>query len=512
MKTKMMKYTMLPLMAGALVLSGCAEDSDNGDSYGPDKGTVEARMDSFYPRKLNQAQDSGVMAAIPTTAPVVIQFDKSVYDLPTFDDITFEIKDDPSNANNTPVEFDIAYANESRTLLLIPKEELKPFSEYYVYLVIEPNEDRPYDPKYRISKLFETRGGDPTGPVEVSSSHQERLIGDRAFPYLTTYAYDDAESRAPHYPFSPYVMAFSQPIDESTVSYGDGPDDTVKLIIPDENDSWPPPPVGQGQFIDASVEVAGNYMVVEPEAPLDPEQKYRVVINDWETSNPVRSVYGNAFRTSPRGMGMFSTNFGVGRVDTPEGDWPKTIHLAFAGGKSPITDAPYNTVPPGREGSAGGIPIGGGDAVEMQIDFIPRDAGWYEARSPFVLSKETIGKATLADLQATLAGDIQQQGMSVEVLSDPVGMIMWETLDPYVQRDVRDTVEMYMILGLVDEQGNVVEKAFIEMLGYASGKVEDGDLSMTLFGATDPEVLGQQRVPGNGLVHLKLNMTEEVQN
>src|SRR5690606_27192402 len=133
--------------------------------------------------------------------------------------------------------------------------------------------------------------------------------------------------------FSSFRIQFSQPLDQSTVKYGDNSDATVQLIGPEG-------------LVDAHVLVSGNYMTLVPKEELTPDMEYTLNLTTGVTSTYGETLPGGGFGNQGSGVA-------VSFKSTPQDTTSPTTGLrasmvqeiADDGRISSLTGMPINLVP-----------------------------------------------------------------------------------------------------------------------------------------------------------------------
>lgn len=481
----------------AATLAGCGGSSGGGSgdgATGMQPGSLNAQVTHSYPRPRVRTQGQPYQPwRVPVTTPYIITFDRSVYGLGDQVQQVLRRPVEPDELWSEGIlDADYRYADRGRTLIIVPREKLKPFTEYTARW-------SPHDAlTTRFARVFETDGL-YEGTIEETTVERHGGYGFRALhsiPYVNTGSSPENQAY-PLYPLGSYIMTFTQPLDEDSVIYGPAPDGAFRFEKLNESNQ----PV---EFVEArNIAVAGKTIVFTPETPFEDGVAYRVTFNLEGDDPALTSIHGEALLGHV--SASFRTQFKAERVAIDDERWPLSGVVTFNGGRSNITDTPVNAAP-------GAPDLAFAGHMGMEFDYIPGNAGWDEARSPFRLMLDTLGAQSTEDvaeyiLDGALPESAQAEGYRLTILSEPIGTIWWYSDDPWNTRG-SDIVELDMIVGLVNPDGEVIEKDFVQFQGHVSGSYKDDSFTLNPVGILKPAVLMQDDEPGNGVLHLSMTFNQ----
>ena len=260
MKTRMIKrkgtlLSSVAVLGTAMLLTACG--GDGGDSPVDDFGSNPGEGDN---QGLLYAYPDNGQSEVPTKAPIALRFTSAV-SLGDIDQSVTLCCDEGGG--------DLAFTSEKvssdpRGVLLTPTQRLQPQTEYTVQISdLRLNKGTAQDQ----TLTFKTRPLQE-GPKNQVVENQDFMI-DRQFP--------NGLEMEPYMDFSSFRFQFTQPIDRTTATYGDG--NTVVL-----RDS-------EGLEVDAGLLVDGAYMTIDPtDDYLAPGETYTL-----ELTGGLESTYGETF-------------------------------------------------------------------------------------------------------------------------------------------------------------------------------------------------------------------------
>lgn len=443
--------------AALVLLAGCGEDKDSQRLDDPSmlRGNDLAPTQGHYPY-------DPALGHVPRTSSMAIHFGDSVYQTEIVDTVKLAHRETEGNMTYFVYEdLDIEYADRGRTLVITPKEKLKPEMEYSLWWKVGST---------NRATEFVTKG-DPEGAPEVRAENPN-FFGLRQWGLYPGQAKPGSE-RTHIASFSTINLRFSQPIDADTVSYGNGPDDNVWL----EN-------MQTAEVLDANIVVDGSMFVVDPEQDFEENARYALRFVDKEDPNAIKSTLGQSFSSGSYGYQLiYEIHDGFERND----EWPKTMNVSFAspGEASRMGLVDRNTFGDWVLDLQGDIPIDMEYAISDVIDI------W--SYSHFRMPREALNQALLEQP----AG-----GPDVRFLTDITGDIRYGTLDEY--EDYADTVRLFANIGVTPEGGDE-QQTYLELTGFVE-PLEGEAFRVHVAGSVDPRDLGKANIPGNGNVALQFDV------
>ena len=194
---------------------------------------------------------------VPTTAPLVLRFAQPLTyaDQAELDaDIASKVRLENASNAGVALPYSAKMVDEKRSLVITPSEKLD-FAQSYVL---------------SLDGLETSKGvvAFPNSPIEFSTraaSVGARDIRVEQGAFRITRAVPD-DTELPIMDFSDVRLQFSQPIDTSTVSYGDGAEDSVSLL--DSN----------GAVVDALVLSKGPFLTIDPLIDLTAGEDYTCLL------------------------------------------------------------------------------------------------------------------------------------------------------------------------------------------------------------------------------------------
>src|SRR5690606_21858924 len=174
---------------------------------------------------------------VPTSSPVVLRFSSPVVVTNAALMDLIELRDGEGDL----VEWDrVEEADGGQSLLLYPESKLEPMTDYQLSIAkidLEKGDAEARNLSFSTRAAYE-------GPKSQVAEEEFRIL--RTIPNG-----DDFEVLE----FTTFRVQFSQPLERSTVIYGDGADATVQLTGPEG-------------AVDAHVLVSGPYLTVDPKEDL----------------------------------------------------------------------------------------------------------------------------------------------------------------------------------------------------------------------------------------------------
>ncbi|MED5603806.1 Ig-like domain-containing protein [Alloalcanivorax venustensis] len=470
MKTTILKQSLL-LLSSATLLAACGGDGGDSpvDDFGSNPGESGAQALLYaYP-------DNG-QGEVPTKAPIALRFTSDVSTGDVKENVTLCCDDQGEN-----LDFDAdPVGGEPRGVLITPTDELAPGTQY----TIDIADLRLKRGTAKDQTLTFTTRTLQEGPKSLVVQDMENFELSRTFP--------DGSKLEPVMDFSAFRFQFTQPIDRTTATYGDG--NTV--VIKDS----------EGMEVDAGLLVDGAYMTVDPTADyLTPGETYTLTLGAG-----LMSTYGEPFAeqtiefnpkdSSPRG----EPGFLVQRITQND-----TSRLT---GK-PINQVPVNGVLLGEEGQN----FTQAEASHVIAELA--DVTQYTEVTPIRLPKGTLLKGLPIDM-VKIGGEVEagfgSGDVTMRVLSDATGYLV---PNPYTENhpDKLRIVHLFMDVGIATENpkanaGFTQNLLHIHLVGVAEVNPSGGVLNIDATSMVEPDILGQEY--GYGLLSFQLqsykNQTAEL--
>src|SRR5690606_847018 len=231
---------MKRIIMAAMIASLAACGGDKDDVATDQRDDWEARLASL----VYSFPDNG-QQQVPVSAPVVLRFSSPVVVTNAALMDLVELRDDEGNL----VEWDrIEEADSGQSLLLYPENNLDPLTDYQLSIAkidLEKGDAEARNLSFSTRAAYE-------GPKSLVAEDEFRIL--RTIPNGEDYEVLE---------FTTFRVQFSQPLDRSTVIYGDGADATVRLAGPEG-------------AVDAHVLVSGPYLTVDPKEDLKADTNYKL--------------------------------------------------------------------------------------------------------------------------------------------------------------------------------------------------------------------------------------------
>lgn len=453
----------------ALLISACGGSSGgSGNGDGGDgapqpiaplpmlPGSEDAQYVAFYPPR--NARE------VPVTTQAVVRFTESVYELESvLNEIDLYEGSEGSVGDLVPTA--LSYADEGRTVVLTPLENLAPNSWYSVRF-------RQPGASSASFNHFVT-GGDPDGEMEDQSTDVSAMNVVMVFP--TGVGTGNPMSTAMTGETTVLRLLHSQPIDPETVRYGDN----IRLVVRNTD-----------ELVDAKVAVSGRLIVIDPVEDLEHGIGYEVKYTD-NNADAIHSIFGAPFNTSTAG----NLRFGV-ELASAEGAFglPATLAGEIDGQprNSPWTDWFVNEV----------------SGVNLDTLSFPISLREIPYMMFFVNTEIGLFKIENADLVASHEESIARQlgsGNGTVEVSFPTDITGY-FFDDGAFLNGGAAIRLYVQMD-VSLNGEPPVTVAPDMAGYIVVNEDTGEVTIDLVGAIDPAVLGQERVPGNGMISLQIGAT-----
>ncbi|MCF8035856.1 MAG: Ig-like domain-containing protein [Desulfobacteraceae bacterium] len=460
-------------LAAILLLAACNSDEQTAD------------YSSWQKAGLYYAYPYDGQKEVPLHAPVVLRFSEPVTSENPQDHLTW------TDADGQSVDFSVQVKQGGRSLVLIPDDGDDDF---------EPRSDDALSPatQYVVSAGdLETEIGGaqfPEGGISFTTRAAVRGAGDRITAdedYVTQDAPFQVARMVPDgqdlqfVDFSTIRLQFTQPVDKSTVKYGE----TVVL----EDD--------QGNVVEANVIASGSYMTIDPEAAyLDPSKLHHLRLN-----NGLKSIAGialdpgyyNDLVLQPRNSASSAGQRSVLVQKAPASDGAETAQCTEnCTYTSPLTGMPINCVPMKAKllGHEGNNTQQTGD-VHAELAYAPD----YPDVTPLRIPRGSLLKGT--NMQVNIGGLVpagyETGDISVKFVSDASGYLM---PNPYSDdTDAPRQIRLYMDIamntaGAKANGGLSQDLLHVELVGTSI--VEDGVMVINAVGVIEPRVLGLEEAYG----------------
>lgn len=445
-----MKKTLLTF-SSALLLAACGGD----DAASTDTDNWNAGSQSLvysYPDR-NQTE-------IATVTPVLLRFTSPVTDSAPLDHISLH----RGGRNGPTVGLGLEEVDNGRGLALTPDAPLLPLSRYTLVLDDMELADGMAG---RRTIAFTTRA--------LEAGPRSQVLADADF--TLSRLIPDGQS-LPVMDFSTFRLQFTQPLDSTTVQYGDSNGGTLSLTDPG------------GNLVNARVLVDGPYLTLDPQDDLQPGQTYTLNLG-----NGLRSTAGEPFSA-----GSFAL--------TPQDSRPREVMVQQVSDSanravlSPLTGKPINEVPVNATLLGNDNATQQGGDVRAILAFVPN----YPEVTPFSVPRDTL--LTGSNIDVNIGGEVpagfSTGTVNVHFLSDASGYLMPNS---YSQRaDAPRQVRLFMDVAMSTEDptanGGVTQNILhIELVGTAL--VVDGIMTIDAVSVVEPDILGQEQGYGTLSFHME---------
>ena len=456
---------MAAVLPAAVLLVACG-----GGSSSPSGSSGEAVQNSLtYSFPLQGQQE------VPTPTPVVLRFSQSVSGQGLEDDVVLR-----HDGNVVPTQARLA--DGGRSLILTPESKL----DYHADYVVDLPENVQINGAQDIR--FSTRAAEEGIKANVITA--DTMDVTRAMP--------SGGQQDPMMDFSTIRMQFTQPLDPQTVRYGQGGDNTLRLVDGDDN------------VVPAWVVVDGPYLTVDPKEDLTPGETYRMLFEN----NGVQSIYGESFAFPNGNRFRFNPASSLAEgADPSERPQPLVQRITTpadqgtGNGLSPLTGEPINEIPVNAV-LLGGVGDGTMPAATQQegdvlgdLAFLPR----YPRVSPLRIRRGTL--LTGSNIDVKIGGEVdagfESGEVRVQFLSDANGYLIPNIYDPNGPRMVRLFMDVAMSTEDPTANGGVTQNiTHLELIGTVSTDTDAGVIDINAVGVVEPMILGQER--GYGTLSFQL--------
>ena len=437
---------------------------------------------------------------VPLHALVVLQFSDPVTSTPE------EIKDQVTwtSADGGNVDFSVNITEDRRSLVLVPDSDEN----------FEPHTDDCLKPatQYTVSAqgLKTAIGGVefPEGGISFTTraavqgaKDQITANGYKGKPFQVARMIPDGQNLQ-FMDFSTIRLQFTQPVDKSTVKYGD----TVVL----EDD--------QGSVVKANVITSGSYMSIDPDPEgeyLDPSATYHLRL-----TGEIQSITGTALTPGdysdlplhPRNSASPEGERTVLVSKTPVSDDLEDNRCADdCRYTSPLTGMPINCVP------VKAVLLGDtGNNTQLTRDVYAElaYAPDYPDPDPLPLRIPRGSLLTGTNIEVKIGGKVpagfETKDISVEFVSDAGGYLM---LNPYsddaeAPRHIRIFMDVAMNTAGAEANGALSQDLLhVELVGTSI--VENGVMIINALGVIEPRLLGVESAYGILSLHLESYYDQE---
>jgi hypothetical protein len=459
MKTTILKQSLI-LLSSATLLAACG--GDGGDSPVDDGGANPGESGA---QALLYAYPDNGQGEVPTKAPIALRFTSDVSIGDVKENVTLCCDDQGEN-----LDFDAdPVGGEPRGVLITPTDELAPGTQY----TIDIADLRLKRGTAKDQTLTFTTRTLQEGPKSLVVQDMDSFELSRTFP--------DGSKLEPVMDFSAFRFQFTQPIDRTTATYGDG--NTV--VIKDS----------EGVEVDAGLLVDGAYRTVDPtDDYLKPGETYTLTLGAG-----LMSTYGEPFAEQ-------TIEF-TPKDSSPRGEPGFLVQRITESGTSRLTGEAINQVP------VNGVLLGeDANVTQAQSEMVIAelaDVTQYTDVTPIRLPKGTLLEGT--PIEMVMVGGTEQAGfgsgaVTMRILSDATGYLV---PNPYTEKhpDKLRIVHLFMDVGIATENpkangGFTQNLLHIHLVGVAEVDPNGGVLNIDATSMVEPDVLGQEY--GYGLLSFQL--------
>ena len=462
MKTTILKQSLI-LLSSATLLAACG--GDGGDSPVDDGGANPGEAGA---QALLYAYPDNGQGEVPTKAPIALRFTSNVAPGNVNQSVTLCCDDQGEN-----LDFEVERVDgEPRGVLLTPTDGLAPGTQY----TVEINDLRLSKGTAKDQTLTFTTRTLQEGPK--SEVVQEVPAGEDEFQLSRTIP--NGSELEPVMDFSAFRFQFTQPIDRTTASYGDG----NSVVLRDS----------EGAVVEAGLLVDGAYMTVDPtDDYLTPGETYTLSLGGLE------STYGETFA----GETLEFTP----KDSSPRGEPGFLVQKITQSGTSRLTGKGINQVP--VNGTLLGEDV---NVTQAQSDFVIAelaDVTQYTDVTPIRLPKGTLLEGTPIEM-VKIGGEVDagfgSGDVTMRVLSDANGYLV---PNPYTENhpDKLRIVHLFMDVGIATANakangGFTQNLLHIHLVGVAEVDPNGGVLNIDATSMVEPDILGQEY--GYGLLSFQL--------
>lgn len=420
------------------------------------------------PGELYFSYPTANQAAVPVTAPVFMRFTRelSVDD----DDLTPAMLELRSDQGDVIALTDLTMTSGQRGIAARPATPLQPGTRYTL-----------------THQGLSTSMGDielPVGGISFTTAparHGPLLDRTEGTGFRVARFIPAGDDLYPATDMSVLRIQLTEPVDESTLSYGD----TISLLD------------ASGETVPAQMYVQGHRITVDPENDLDPGQTYTISLTE-----DIRSTIADAPLELPEASPW---TFQPLDSTPPNGERERMAQTATTDtGKLALSDEDYNSV------QLRSLLLGNNNVttatgtVFAELGFIPR---FDQAGQSIPLRIDRGALMTGSDVSVKVAGELpagfSSEAIQVRFLSDANGFLM---SNPNTDNeDAPRQVELFIDMALNTD--NTIANAalgqevlHVHLVGTAL--VEDGTLTIEAVGVIEPDVMGVD--VASGLISFRL--------
>ncbi|AJD48980.1 hypothetical protein S7S_12840 [Isoalcanivorax pacificus W11-5] len=447
---------MKRIMLAACIVSLAACGGDKDDVATDQQQEWEAAKASL----VYSFPDNG-QQQVPVSSPVVLRFSSPVVVTNAALMDLVELRD----GEGSLVEWDrVEEADSGQSLLLYPENNLSPLTNYQLSIAridLEKGDAESRNLSFSTRAAYE-------GPKSQVAEEEFRIL--RTIPNG-----EDFEVLE----FTTFRVQFSQPLERSTVIYGDGADATVQLTGPEG-------------AVDAHVLVSGPYLTVDPKEDLQANTSYKLTF-----TTGLQSIYGDSMPGggfgNPGGTIAFEQDI-TPKATGPRGSMVQNI-ADTAGQKSPLTGKQINEVPMASVLLGRDTATQASGVVTAELAFVPD----FPDATPLRVKRGSLIEG--ASIEVLIGGEVpagfESGKVRMDFLSDATGYLL---PNPYSDADdAPRQVRLWMDVAVSTEtpkaNGAITQDMLhIELVG--TSLVEDGLMVINAVGVVEPDVLGSERATG----------------
>ncbi|KAA8985144.1 Ig-like domain-containing protein [Halospina sp. K52047b] len=487
-----MKRTTIGITVLTLALAGCmgSEETQEQELQAEAKAQAASSNSGLqfsYPIK--------GQAGFPTSAPMIVQFGMPITasegELGPSNVILEQVSGDGSEKMDAIIG-DMQIVGDGRTLRINTTEDLQPGARYRLQVTGVSLEEGLADTS-RIE--FTTASNRSTGTVNQRLDAEAEGIDDFSVARLVPFSSEvegsslgEGSSNFPFTNFNTLRVQFTQPVDESSVTYGEN--GSVRLQDSDGN-----------LVSEAEVWVRGNRMVIDPEGVLKAGDTYELNFTEKLTS----SLTG----TTITGDTSWTFTPQEARILTEDGLVERDIlaQEAVMGSNESMdyTGEDYNSV------VLGATTLGQGNKTVQRgtVNAYMGHTKRFEREDkaiPLTVKQGTLMKGTSVDVLVggALQTEFEESGeIDVRFLSDANGYMMMNPYSdsPSAPRVVRLFADLAMNTEKPRANGALAQELLhVELVGTAT--VEDDKLTLKAVSVIEPDVLGVDKA--SGLISFRL--------
>lgn len=459
-----MKKTILALAITGVGLAGCGGEEQNVAQKGPAPELYYA-----YPADAtgNGSGQPEFTTTVPVSAPIFLRFTGQV--TTPVDEIASALT--LTDAQGNTVALDSAMLTEgNKGLAVKPAKALTPGQIY----TLTTNGLKVAGQTVSLTSdgiAFKTEPA-LSGPLMERTEGVDFRIA-RILP--------TANSRYPATDLSVLRVQFTEPLDESTLVYGE----TFSLKD------------GNGELVPAEVYVRGHRVTIDPVDYLDPSQTYSMEVTEGIKSD----LLGASLTVPPEPPWTFQPMDST----SPNGERQIAAQKATESeGQLAISGADYNSVNLQSKLLGNDNPTTADGVVFAELGYIPR----FESAGmsvPLAISRGSLmtGTSVKVNVAGAVPAGFESDAVSVRFVSDANGYLM---PNPYTDDESAPRlVELYIDMAL-NTENTVANAAFAQQMMHVqlvgTALVENGTLTIEAVGVIEPDVMGVDKA--SGLISFRL--------